>query len=244
MPPIDPLSVPLWVECVAVGSGALFGAFSAISERMAITGVLALSAVAGVGGGIIRDTLLQTGPPVALAEPVFLPITLTAALIAVVCARGLGVDARADDSLVGAILVFDAAAVGIYAIVGIDKGLQVGLPIVGAVLVGVLSGTGGSVIHDLLIGRPPALLRPGILLGVAASIGCAAYAAALAAGGVRGISAAACALGIALLRIAAMRFGWEAGPVEPRQRSVSKRPKSATRRRRPGSRRGSTHPPR
>lgn len=219
--PVDPLSVPLWVECVAVGAGALFGAFSAINERMAITGVLALAAVTGVGGGIIRDTLLQTGPPVALAEPIFLPVTLAAAVIAVVAARILGVAARHDDPLHSAILVFDAAAVGVYAVVGIDKGLQVGLPIVGSILVGVLSGTGGSVIHDLLVGRPPALLRPGILLGVAASLGCAAYAAALAAGGDRGLSAAACALGIGLLRVGAIRFGWEVGPVEAREGPMS-----------------------
>ncbi len=222
---VDPLGVPLWVECLAVGAGALFGAFSAINERMAITGVLALAAVTGVGGGIIRDTLLQTGPPVALAEPVFLPVTITAAAIAYISARLLGVAARDDHPLLSAILVFDAMAVGIYAIVGIDKGLQVGLPIVGATLVGVLSGTGGSVIHDLLVGRPPALLRPGILLGVAASLGCALYAAALAAGGPRGPSAAACVVFIALLRIAAMRFGWEVGPIEPRDGPLPIRPR-------------------
>lgn len=218
MPTVEVLGVPLWVECVAVGAGALFGAFSAINERMAITGVLALAAVTGVGGGIIRDTLLQTGPPVALAEPIFLPVTLVAAAIAIVSARLLGVAARTDDPLHTAILVFDAAAVGIYAIVGVDKGLQVGLPIVGSMLVGVLSGTGGSVIHDLLVGRPPALLRPGILLGVAASLGCGAYAAALAAGAARGPSAAACAVAIAGIRIAAMHFGWEVGPIEARER--------------------------
>ncbi len=225
MPPVDPLGVPLWVECLAVGAGALFGAFSAINERMAITGVLALAAVTGVGGGIIRDTLLQTGPPVALAEPVFLPVTMTAAATAFIAARLLGVATRDDHSLLTSILVFDAVAVGIYAIVGIDKGLQVGLPIVGATLVGVLSGTGGSVIHDLLVGRPPALLRPGILLGVAASLGCMAYAAALAAGGPRGVSAAACVVGIALLRIAAMHFGWEVGPIEPRDRPLPLTPR-------------------
>ncbi len=218
--PIDPLGVPLWVECIAVGAGALFGAFSAINERMAITGLLALAAVTGVGGGIIRDTLLQTGPPVALAEPIFLPVTLTAALVALVAAKGLGVVTGEDGRLVSAILVFDAVAVGIYAIIGVDTGLQVGLPVVGSVLVGVLSGTGGSVVHDLLVGRPPALLRPGILLGVAASLGCAVYAAALAADLERGPAAAACALAIALLRIAAMRFGWEVGPVEPRHRPL------------------------
>lgn len=223
MPPVDPLTVPVWVECLAVGAGALFGAFSAINERMAVTGVLALAAVTGVGGGIIRDTLLQTGPPAALAEPIFLPVTLTAAVLAVIAARLLGIAARQDGRLISAILVFDAAAVGVYAVIGIDKGLQVGLPVVGSVLVGVLSGTGGSVIHDLLVGRPPALLRPGILLGVAASLGCGAYAAALAAGAARGPAAAACALAIALLRIAAMRFGWEVGPVEPRDRPFAVR---------------------
>jgi uncharacterized membrane protein YeiH len=230
MPPIDPLDVPVWVECIAVGAGALFGAFSAINERMAITGVLALAAVAGVGGGIIRDTLLQTGPPVALAEPIFLPVTLVAAAVAIVAARLLGVGGREDGRLISAILLFDAVAVGLYAVIGVDKGLQLGLPIVGSVLVGVLSGTGGSVILDVLIGRPPALLRPGILLGVAAAIGCGAYAALLAAGVSRGPAAAACAVLIALTRIGAMRFGWEVGPVEPRDGRVS----LPTRRRRRG----------
>lgn len=54
---------------------------------------------------------------------------------------------------------------------GADKAMLYGLPPVGAILIGVMSGTGGSVLADLAVGVPPALFRPGRLRGLAAAAG-------------------------------------------------------------------------
>ncbi len=196
------------MACRAISAGALYGGFSALTEKLALTGVIALAVVLGVGGGIIRDTLLQTGPPAALTEPVFVPATIVAGLLSILVARRF-------DRIRWVLVPLDALAVGIYAVVGVDKALSAGLPIVGSVLVGVLSGTGGSMLHDVLLGRPAALLRPGILLGAAAGSGATVYAIAVSLDGFPVVWAPAAIALITLTRIGAVRYGWSIGEVRP-----------------------------
>ncbi|MFV0525898.1 MAG: trimeric intracellular cation channel family protein [Acidimicrobiales bacterium] len=163
-------AIPFWVETVAIGAGAVAGSLRAVRERLAISGVVALAVAVGLGGGIIRDTLLQAGVPVALREWWFLPIVLIAAAGAIVLRPLI-------DRLWWPVFATDSLSIGLYTVLGAAKALRYDVPPVGAILVGVLAGTGGSMLADLFVGVPPVLFRPGPLLGVSAAVGASTFVA-------------------------------------------------------------------
>jgi hypothetical protein len=58
-----PVTLPVYLDLLAVFLGGLAGSLRAVNKKFAITGVIALAIAAGLGGGIIRDLLLQRGGP-------------------------------------------------------------------------------------------------------------------------------------------------------------------------------------
>ena len=76
------LFLPVWFEVAAIFAGALAGGMTAVRLKFDITGVMVLAVVNGLGGGIIRDTLLQDYGVFALDEPRALGAVLVAALVA------------------------------------------------------------------------------------------------------------------------------------------------------------------
>lgn len=200
-------AVPLWVEAVAIGAGATAGALRAVQHRMAISGVVAVGVAAGLGGGFIRDTLLQAGVPVALTNWAFLPIALAATMVAVVLRPVITRLSR---------LVFlgDALSIGLYSVLGAAKALRYDVPPVGAVLVGVLAGTGGSIVTDLFLGEPPHLFRPGPLQGVASALGAVVFVAGAELSGERNLWFV---IGVAVAvgsRVASVATGRGIGPAD------------------------------
>jgi uncharacterized membrane protein YeiH len=157
-------ALPLWVEAVAIAAGAVAGALRGVRAGMAISGVVAVAIAAGLGGGIIRDTLLQSGVPVALTTWAFLPIVLAATAVAVLLRPVV-------DRFSWVVFYGDTLSIGLYSVLGAAKALRYDVPPVGAALIGVLAGTGGTVLTDLFLSEPPALFRPGPLLGVASALG-------------------------------------------------------------------------
>lgn len=163
--------IPFWVEAVTIGAGAIAGSIRGLREELAISGVAALAVAVGLGGGLIRDTLLQSGVPRALVDWRYLPVVVVGMVIALAL-RGLIV--RFEWLVFGA----DSLAIGLYTVIGADKALRHGVPPTGAVLVGVLAGTGGAMIADFIVGIPPAIFRPGPLMGIAAGMGATLFVVA------------------------------------------------------------------
>ena len=74
----DAVTLPLYLDLAAVFLGGLSGSLHAVRRGFAVTGLVAMAVAAGLGGGILRDVLLQTRP-VALTQPWYLPTVLAAA---------------------------------------------------------------------------------------------------------------------------------------------------------------------
>jgi uncharacterized membrane protein YeiH len=214
--PIDitpPVDIPLWVEGMAIAAGSVAGTLRAIRDRLAIPGVVALAVALGLGGGIIRDTLLQAGTPVAFTSSWFLPLALAPILPVMLLAPLIG---RMERMVFGV----DALAIGLYSVLGADRALQYGIPPIGSLLIGVLAGTGGSVLADLIVGVPPVLFRPGLLLGVASAAGTAMYVVGVEVFGWRAAFFVGGVVVITMLRLLSLFTGWGVGSVhEIAQRS-------------------------
>ena len=107
-----------------------------------------------------------------------------------------------------AILVLDAVTIGLFGAIGTSKALALGIPAAPAVFVGAAAAVGGSVLRELTLNLPVALLHVGSLYAVAAAAG-AVLLVVLVAVGVAVLSAA-CA-GVVLttvIRLLVVRFGW------------------------------------
>lgn len=148
-----------WLDLAGVAIFALTGALVAAKERQTLVTLIFFSLITGVGGGSIRDLLI--------GAPVF---WITDPWVAVVC---LGVALFAWFTPTrwweGRFLsIADGLGLAAYAVLGSAKALEYGVPIVPAVLMGVITGCAGGIIRDVLAGRPSILMRPELYVTAAA----------------------------------------------------------------------------
>jgi uncharacterized membrane protein YeiH len=165
----EPLFViPLWADLTAVGLGGVQGALFASGfqgeRRLDLLGVAIIGVVVGMGGGLIRDLLLNV-TPATLQSNWYLLTAATAALIGMLLAN---LFRRLNAFIVG----LDALVIGLFGAFGTSKALALGFPVVPAVFVGVCSAVGGGILRDMIMGLPVAIMHVGSLYAVAAAAGC------------------------------------------------------------------------
>ncbi|WP_020575371.1 trimeric intracellular cation channel family protein [Actinopolymorpha alba] len=127
---------------------AMLGGVMARDRDLDLFGFLVIGIVSGVGGGIIRDTLLQHGTPVALTDYAYLAVATGGVLLAFVADLSRHTSSWAFNLL-------DASALSVWAVAGAQKTLSVGLGWLPAVLLGTITAVGGGAVRDLMLGRTP-----------------------------------------------------------------------------------------
>ena len=130
----------------------LSGGILAVRKRMDLFGVLVVSVVTGLGGGILRDLLLGHTPPGTLSDWRYLAAAGFAGCLVFVWYSRLVHHGRF-------VTGFDAVGLSIFTVTGTTIGLSGGLAPVPAVLLGMLTGVGGGVLRDVLAGEVPLILR-------------------------------------------------------------------------------------
>lgn len=180
---------------------ALSGAMIGVKHRLDLFGVLVLSFAAGNAGGITRDLMIGAIPPAAMSEWRYVAVSMLAGLITFYGYRII-------NRLSSSVLVFDAAGLALFAVSGAGKALAFHAGPVAATLLGMLTGIGGGMTRDVLVGEIPTVLRTE-LYAVAALLG----AVVVVAGRALHFSATGAAIiGAVLcfgLRFIAMRRGWQ-----------------------------------
>lgn len=138
----------LVLELVGIFVFALSGGLVAVRKHLDIFGVLVLAGTTGLGGGFLRDVLIDATPPAALDDWRYLIVPVGAGLITFAFHPTLGRMERMVN-------VFDAAGLGLFCVTGALKALEYGLGPVPAALMGMVTGVGGGMARDLLAGRVP-----------------------------------------------------------------------------------------
>ncbi|WP_419999821.1 trimeric intracellular cation channel family protein [Streptomyces boninensis] len=189
-----------YLDLAGVFASALLGGAIARVERLDLFGFLAVGIASGLGGGIIRDVLLQHGTPVALTDVAYLPTAIAGSLIAF----AINIGQHAWDRLFTAL---DAAVIGFWGVTGAHKTLAAGLGWLPAVLLGTMSAVGGGVTRDLMLGRVPAVFGGNAMYATVAAITSGimvlcSYLNAPALGIILGI-----VVGL-IVRVLAVRHGW------------------------------------
>ena len=185
------------IELLGVAVFAASGALAAGRKRMDLLGVLVIAIVTAIGGGTIRDVLLERHPVFWIADTLYLWVSIAAALATLTYTRFR----RAPENALG---IADALGLGLFTIGGAQIAEAQGLTGIVVVLMGTITGVAGGVIRDVLSAEIPMVLRRGQLYASAAIAGAAAYLLLELGGVARPIAALAGMACIVALRIAAI----------------------------------------
>ncbi|MBN2106362.1 MAG: trimeric intracellular cation channel family protein [Deltaproteobacteria bacterium] len=141
------------LDLVGTFAFAITGCFKAIKHELDILGLFILGLMTGIGGGIVRDSILGV-PPVALTTNLHFSICLLAALVSYVSYKHIAVRWNI-------ILLVDAIGLGVFTAIGCAKAASHGFGFFGVVSLGVITAIGGGIIRDVLVSEVSEVLKSG-----------------------------------------------------------------------------------
>ena len=141
------------MELIGTVAFAVSGALVAIEKKFDIYGVTFLAIITAVGGGIIRDIMINLPLPVALADPVFVVICIATAAVVICFYKWVS-------KVNSLIVIFDAIGLAAFAAIGAKAALSndVYTPFV-VITLAVLTGTGGGALRDVFAHEIPFVFR-------------------------------------------------------------------------------------
>ena len=151
-----------WFDLAGVAVFAVSGALEAARKQLDIVGFLFVAAVTGIGGGTLRDVLLDRGPVFWVHDPVYLWVTSAAAIVTFLIAPHIE---RRSVVLLWA----DALGMALFCVLGARTALEAGTGPEVAVLMGTMTATFGGLIRDVVCTETPLLLKREIYATAAAS---------------------------------------------------------------------------
>lgn len=187
-----------WIGLAAVAVSALTGVIEAGRKRMDVIGVVMVGCATALGGGTVRDVLLDRAV-FWISNQSYLIVALATTLATFFAVRGLRLSPRL-------FLVPDAIGLALFTVAGTQIALELQAPWLAASLLGVITGVVGGVLRDVLCNDVPLIFVRGELYASAAWAGALALIG-LQAAGVSAVAAAWSAMAVILaLRLAAIAF--------------------------------------
>lgn len=193
------------MELIGTVAFAVSGALVAIEKKLDIYGVTFLAIITAVGGGIIRDIIINLPLPVALADPVYAVICIVTAAVVICFYKWV-------KKINGLVVVFDAVGLAAFTAIGAKAALSndVYTPFV-VITLALLTGTGGGVLRDLFAREIPFVFRKEVY-ATACIIGALAFLMAYPYTGVNG--AMYICFGVTLaIRLICVKFNWNLATV-------------------------------
>jgi len=200
---------PSWLvvaDLVAVLLFAFEGALLGITAGLDVIGVLTVGFISSLGGGLVRDLLCHATPPAAFSSVTYPATAFFGGAVAIAGYQVLTpvpLEVRAP---------LDAAALGLFCVVGAMKALDFRMRSIAAVLLGAMSAIGGGVIRDVLLGTVPTALRTDAC-ALAALSGACVTVVALRCGGSRGVAATLGVVSCVAVSLLSAVSGWHLPPV-------------------------------
>lgn len=194
------VSVIAWVDLFTVGVFAASGALAAAEKRLDILAFLFFGTITGVGGGTLRDLLLQI-PIFWISDVRYLWVCISIAAFTWYLAPMLSARRRL-------LLWADAMGLSLFCVLGCAKALQFDAPWIVAVVMGVMSASFGGLIRDTLLGRDSVMLGAELYV-TAALAGASSYVLLLQIPALRpGYALLLAMLPALVLRAGALRYQW------------------------------------
>ncbi len=155
------------IEITGTVAFAVSGSFSAMQKRLDVFGVLIMGFVTAIGGGTIRDVLIGDTPVAWMRDYKLLLIILGTVVATILFKKYI-------KTFKITLFLFDALGLGLFTIIGVQKGLAAGLNPGVCVALGTITGCFGGVVRDILLNDIPLIFRKEIY-ATACIIGGTAY---------------------------------------------------------------------
>ncbi len=140
------------IDIIGVFVFAISGASTAMSKRLDPFGVFIVAFVASVGGGTLRDMLIGRNPVFWMEDSVYVYVIMAGALVAVLFKERIAYLRRT-------LSLFDTIGLAIFTIIGIEIGIRFKLDPVIVLSLGVMTGSFGGVIRDILVNEIPVVFH-------------------------------------------------------------------------------------
>ena len=148
------MSLLLIIDILGTIAFAVSGGLTAMKKRLDLFGIFIIAFVTAVGGGTLRDILIDA-PVTWMHDLTFFYVIVIATVLAVVFRRKLNYVRRS-------LFLFDTIGIALYTIVGVEKGIAAGFSPVICVALGTMSACFGGVIRDILCNEIPVIFRKNI----------------------------------------------------------------------------------
>lgn len=186
-------------DLLGVAVFAVSGALAAGRKRLDFLGVVVLAMATAIGGGTIRDLLLDRHPIFWLSDPRYLVVIVAAAFGTMFAARYV----RAFES---PLLVADAFGLALFSVAGAQIAERAGVSVIGGIVLGTVTGAAGGALRDVLSAEIPMVLRRGNLYASAAIAGTALYFLLQGMGVPRHAATIAGMVLVVIIRLASIRW--------------------------------------
>lgn len=142
----------LTIDILGTIAFAISGVLVAMEKKLDLFGVLIIAFVTAIGGGTLRDMLIGNTPVVWMRESVYIFTILGAVIFAILFANQL-------KYLRKTLFLFDTIGIGLFTMVGIEKGISAELMPVMCVILGTITASFGGVIRDILCNEIPVIFH-------------------------------------------------------------------------------------
>lgn len=190
----------VWLDLAGIFFFAVSGSLLAARKRFDILGSLLLASLVSLGGGVIRDIILNT-VPAAFTNPAY----LVPPLLATVLVYFLYSSVQRFTSL---LVLFDAGGLALFCITGTLKAISLGMNPLAAVLLGVTTAVGGGLLRDITANEVPQLFDAGDLYALPAFSGATLTSVLWVTGSFNAVTACLVAAVVFAFRVVAWRRSW------------------------------------
>jgi len=128
-------------------SGALVG----IKKQMDLFGIVVLGLVTAIGGGIIRDVILDSLPPYVFIHNLDIVIAILTSIVVFIAPRSI------ENKRM--FFYFDAIGLGVFSAIGVSKAIEYHMSFIGAVILGTITAVAGGMLRDVLSAEIPLVLK-------------------------------------------------------------------------------------
>ena len=140
------------IEVLGTFAFSISGVLVALEKRMDVFGVFIIAFVTSVGGGTLRDVLIGQTPVTWMENMIYVYVIIIATIFSIIFRKRI-------DYLRVSLFLFDTIGIGLYTVVGIEKGLAIGLHPILCIALGTITACFGGVIRDILCNEIPVIFR-------------------------------------------------------------------------------------
>ena len=189
----------LIIEIIGTIAFAISGIRLAAAKNFDWFGAYVVGLVTAIGGGTLRDVLLNT-THFWMLNGWYLGVTAISLIIVIILKKYMV-------RLKRTFFIFDTIGLALFVIIGIQKTLEFGYPMWTAIVMGTITGAIGGVIRDILINEEPLIFRKDVY-ATACIAGGIIFWVINVAGGSDWLQQSLCGLTVILLRFFAVKYNW------------------------------------